>query len=59
MSPYFPPEAHSPPYWCPNCEAWFHPGAESCTVIHFPGECCHEYERRVEPQPPPPLRETP
>jgi hypothetical protein len=47
--PYFPAAADTPPYYCPNCRAWFRPGNVNCCVLHPPGSCCHEYEQPVAP----------
>jgi hypothetical protein len=56
VSPYFPEEAEIPPYWCPNCKAWYLVPrvTVSCCVLHSPGDCCHMGETRVDPQPPAP-----
>jgi hypothetical protein len=50
--PYFPTESESA-YYCPNCKVWYTRARMSCLVNHPPGDCCHEYERRVD-QPTPP-----
>lgn len=46
--PYFPTQVEIPPYFCPNCKAWYRHSNMSCCVVHPPGSCCHEYEQRVE-----------
>lgn len=52
MTPYFPPDKRSAPYWCPRCEAWYVVISNaSCCVLHGPGTCCHVSEQRVDPQP--------
>lgn len=49
MSPYFEPTELDPPYYCPNCQAWFQPSHVTCCVYHGPGTCCHIYEIRLHP----------
>lgn len=46
---YFPVESAAPPYYCPNCKAWYQrPRVPvSCCVLHLPGSCCHMGEIRV------------
>lgn len=42
----------TPPYWCPNCEAWFVINADWFNLnVMTPGSCEHSGETKLIPEP--------
>jgi len=50
--PYFPERDTPGSYYCPKCKEWYAYGDRSCLVLHAPGTCCHEYEKKLGDRPP-------
>ena len=34
--------------YCALCDKWWEESGMECTVSHFPGQCCHQYDKEVQ-----------